>query len=93
MHRVQRKRAAGWRMPEGAKYVGRPTRWGNPYTVQDGDHSTAVAQYRGYLLDMPRADLLALLDPLREYSALACWCGIDKPCHADVLLELLESGA
>lgn len=31
--RIQRKRARGWRMPEGAVYVGRPTRWGNPYTL------------------------------------------------------------
>lgn len=29
--RVQRRRTAGWRMPAGAVYVGRPTRWGNPY--------------------------------------------------------------
>lgn len=30
--RIQRKRTKGWRMPKGAKYVGRPTRWGNPYS-------------------------------------------------------------
>lgn len=29
--RIQRKRTAGWRMPEGAVYVGRPSRWGNPF--------------------------------------------------------------
>ena len=31
---VQRKRSKGWRMPEDAIYVGRPTKWGNPYQVQ-----------------------------------------------------------
>lgn len=30
-HRIQRSRAKGWRMPEGAVYVGRPTMWGNPW--------------------------------------------------------------
>ena len=30
--RIQRKRTKGWRMPEGAVYVGRPTQWGNPFT-------------------------------------------------------------
>lgn len=30
-HRIQRSRAKGWRMPEGAIYVGRPTMWGNPW--------------------------------------------------------------
>jgi hypothetical protein len=29
--RLQRKRTKGWRMPEGAVYVGRPTVWGNPF--------------------------------------------------------------
>jgi hypothetical protein len=31
--RIQRRRTAGWRMPEGAVYVGRPTKWGNPFKV------------------------------------------------------------
>lgn len=31
--RIQRKRTKGWRMPEGAVYVGRPSRWGNPWSV------------------------------------------------------------
>ncbi len=31
--RIQRKRAKGWRMPEGAVYVGRPTIFGNPFLV------------------------------------------------------------
>lgn len=29
--RIVRSRAKGWRMPEGAIYVGRPTQWGNPW--------------------------------------------------------------
>ena len=33
MKRIQRKRTKGWRMPENAVYVGRPTKWGNPYQV------------------------------------------------------------
>ena len=24
---------------------------------------------------------------------LACWCRLDQPCHADVLLELANKGA
>ncbi len=30
--RIQRKRTKGWRMPEGAVYVGRGSKWGNPFT-------------------------------------------------------------
>ena len=31
--RIQRRRTKGWRMPDGAVYVGRPTKWGNPFKV------------------------------------------------------------
>lgn len=34
--RIQRRRTKGWRMPEGAVYVGRPGRWGNPYRAIRG---------------------------------------------------------
>lgn len=34
--RVQRKRIKGWRAPEGCVYVGRPTEFGNPFTVMNG---------------------------------------------------------
>ena len=33
MKRIQRKRTKGWKMPENTVYVGRPTKWGNPYKV------------------------------------------------------------
>lgn len=33
--RVQRKRTKGWRMPEGAIYVGRGSKWGNPFRLND----------------------------------------------------------
>lgn len=45
--RVQRKRTKGWRMPEGAVYVGRPTKWGNPFPL-DGDWITWAAVGLGY---------------------------------------------
>lgn len=31
--RIQRRRAKGWRLPEGTIYVGRPTVFGNPFHV------------------------------------------------------------
>ena len=36
--RIQRKRTAGWTMPEGAVYVGRPTKWGNPFNFSSSDN-------------------------------------------------------
>jgi hypothetical protein len=34
--RVQLRRTKGWRKPEGAVVVARPSRWGNPWTVGPG---------------------------------------------------------
>lgn len=34
--RVQLRRTKGWRKPEGAIVVARPTRWGNPFRVSHG---------------------------------------------------------
>lgn len=116
--RIQRRRSAGWRMPEGAVYVGRPGRWGNPYHVgwcrrvacgldlpakhwhvyQNGEAMAveprtqleavewAVFYYRSLVKSMTafgntvRAELRG--------RDLACWCPLEAPCHADVLLEL-----
>jgi hypothetical protein len=33
VRRLQRKREKGWRIPEGAVYVGRGSKWGNPFKV------------------------------------------------------------
>lgn len=40
--RIQRKRSKGWRMPEGAIYVGRPTQWGNPFSVREDREAWTV---------------------------------------------------
>lgn len=105
--RIQRQRKKGWRMPEGAVYVGRPTKWGNPFTKDDNplantdygliEHDCGeswraqvvfcFAWWFGYLSDEEKSDLL---EPLRGKD-LACWCPLDQPCHADILLELANS--
>ena len=33
--RIQRKRAKGWKAPDGAQYVGRGSMWGNPFTIEN----------------------------------------------------------
>lgn len=93
--RIQRKRSRGWRMPAGAVYVGRPTKWGNPFLRVNyfGPH-TLVGLYRdylaGHLATWPEAGpaLAELARKELRGKDLACWCPLDQPCHADVLLEL-----
>lgn len=105
--RIQRKRTKGWRMPEGAVYVGRPTKWGNPYRVErDNWHWTArsdtsiigtfdeQASALYWAVQAFRAwwgERAVTNDEIRGELAgrdLACWCPLDQPCHADVLLEI-----
>jgi hypothetical protein len=104
--RIRRQRTKGWRMPPGAIYVGRPSRWGNPWRIEPfmggwsvdspSDHegvwedersarAAAVGLYRDMILPHTR------LATLRGHD-LACWCPLDQPCHADVLLELANRG-
>ena len=142
--RIQRKRTAGWRMPEGAVYVGRPSKWGNPFKVGDRnalmrfpgaidtdaaseyegrisadgmDHdyhhpggrvtyckvrymtaSECVDHFRLLLMDDYSPSMLSAgfrwrpdrfpdIQMLRGHD-LACWCPLDVPCHADVLLKV-----
>ena len=93
--RIQRKRIKGWRMPEGVVYVGRPGRFGNPFDVEGDDHTEAVEWFKWWLdgeLQAPwdsrhGPTVKAAIIDLRGKD-LACWCRLDQPCHADVLLKL-----
>jgi hypothetical protein len=58
----------------------------NRIPVEPETAEEAVALYRLYILASLRATP-NLLEPLRGKN-LACYCPLDKPCHADVLLEL-----
>ncbi|MGX4658052.1 DUF4326 domain-containing protein [Micromonospora sp. SCSIO 07396] len=89
--RIQRRRTAGWRMPAGAVYVGRPTRYGNPYqpdTPTAADRATAIDRYRQWLI--LRLDLITAARRDLTGRDLACWCPLDQPCHADVLLSIIN---
>lgn len=104
--RIQRQRTKGWRMQPGAVYVGRPTKWGNPFTPDmywdarfSGSLNVAidacVEAFRAWLEGKKGCSWIPIIEmgpppdlsPLRGKD-LACWCALDQPCHADVLLEL-----
>ena len=96
--RIQRKRSKGWQMPPNTVYVGRPSHHGNKYRV--GEHGTAAECVQMFRTDwewglqhpLGKLVLTSTLDKLRGKN-LACWCRLDQPCHADVLLELANSPA
>lgn len=109
--RVQRKRTKGWKMPNNTIYVGRPTKWGNPFKVREVvdkesplfpyieipggargfqnikiyNKQAVVNSYDAWLCEQP-----SLMFSTKELKGknLACFCPLDEPCHADVLLEV-----
>ena len=89
---MQLRRAKGWRKPEGVIVVARPTRWGNPFTAADaGSRAASVVAFRTRLLGPPEYRHYPSDEEIRAELAgrdLACWCRLDEPCHADVLLEI-----
>ncbi|MEC7753829.1 MAG: DUF4326 domain-containing protein [Bacteroidota bacterium] len=119
MKRIQRKRTRGFKTPPNTRYVGRGTKFGNPFILSDdgyiyclhtitsckdkwirwsenGDFETKdiVELYerwlngdlkdRKYLPTPPTKEEIATL----KGKNLSCFCSLDKPCHADVLLKL-----
>jgi len=116
MKRIQRKRTKGWKMPENAVYVGRPTKWGNPFRFSPGGYiqiqykdgkfrkfSNGKFKNPKILVDLYRSWILVDIDMINHIAVpppdiselkgkdLACWCPLDKPCHTDVLIELLNT--
>ncbi len=73
-------------------YIGRPSKWGNPFSHKKGTRAThltdtreeAVSKYKEYLLN--NRGLLKDLYTLKG-KTLGCWCA-PEACHGDVLVEL-----
>lgn len=101
--RIQRRRAKGWRSPANTVYVGRPSPWGNPFVVgTHGTREQCVELYKvllsGHLMISSTSEHIAEQERVLRYvdkhyrelkgRNVSCFCPIDKPCHADVLLAL-----
>jgi Domain of unknown function (DUF4326) len=70
-------------------YIGRPSKWGNPFVIgMDGTRTEVISRYEAWLRTQP--DLLAALPELRG-KVLGCWC-VPQACHGDVLIRLAEQG-
>lgn len=78
-------------------YIGRPSKWGNPYThlvaknlaeFKVETREQAIEAYREWITNGDGKHLLNDLHELKG-KTLVCWC---KPlsCHGDVLLELIN---
>ena len=72
-------------------YVGRGSKWGNPYSHKEGtlaehvvgSRSEAIQKFEEYLLS--NEELMGSLSELKG-KTLGCWCK-PKSCHGDILLR------
>lgn len=86
--RIQLSRKKGWRKPENTVVVARPTKWGNPFRAENSaDRARVVQMFRAHALGVTPWTTAAIRQELAGKN-LACWCPLDQPCHADVLLEI-----
>ncbi|WIE55393.1 DUF4326 domain-containing protein [Curtobacterium sp. MCBD17_003] len=70
--------------------VGRFDRW-----ERDARNSAPYWAVQSFRRDLVRGELMITVDDVRRTLAghdLACWCPLDQPCHADVLLEIASGG-
>ena len=95
--RHQRSRKKGSRLPDGVVCVTRPGKWGNPFETAGEFRSLLEAilgisgQSEFHAVNLQQfAQVNAIARNLHELRGrdLACWCGLDHECHADVLIEL-----
>lgn len=81
-------------------YVGRPSKWGNPFSHIPGkgevyvpSREEAITRYRDWLWGQIGSGEITL-DDLRSLHGkrLGCWCA-PAPCHAEVLVRAAEWAA
>ncbi len=87
--------------------VARPGRWGNPFDrkgciEQYGPgidwRKACHGVFHDMMVDAPWREVIGYPsdDEIRRHlrgKNLACWCPLDQPCHADVLLRIANGDA
>jgi hypothetical protein len=67
-------------------YIGRGSKWGNPFVIgRDGNRAEVITKYERYLHES------GLINSIHEIDGhtLGCYCK-PLPCHGDVLIEALN---
>lgn len=81
------------RVEEYDVYIGRPSRWGNPFSEKLGTLASfrvptridAIEKYKEWLMTQP--ELIERAKRELRGKVLGCWCH-PKTCHGDILVEL-----
>jgi hypothetical protein len=89
-----------WAEAAGARYIGRPGPFGNPFALENATDALArdavIQQYREWFADRIERDeeFRRAVNALKGQT-LSCWCPTRKDlwraCHGDVILEWLDN--
>jgi hypothetical protein len=71
-------------------YIGRPSKWGNPYSIgRHGTRDDVIRLYRIWLRTQPC--LLKRIPKELKGKRLGCYCH-PQSCHGDVLAKIANEG-
>ena len=93
----KRRLVVHWRKELFDVYIGRPSKWGNPFSSKQGtladfrvaSTEEALASYERWLLSQP--ELVAMARNELRGKVLGCWCA-PKKCHGDILARVANEG-
>lgn len=76
------------KLPPNTKSVARPSRWENRFSIEEYGRAECLRLFRQYLEDNP--ELVAQARKVLTGHDLACYCPLDKDCHAEIWIEFLK---
>lgn len=72
--------------PKGYVFVGRPSDYGNPFSIgKDGTRLEVIEKYREWLREHP--EMVAKIKKNLRGKNLSCFCSPLR-CHAEVIMEI-----
>ena len=79
-------------------YIGRGSKWGNPFIIgKDGHRVEVIDKYEEWLLGIrvaPNGQKVPSLDEAKQElkgNVLGCFCA-PRACHGDVLMRFVDGG-
>ena len=74
-------------IPPDAVFVGRPSKWGNPFVIGvHGARDEVIEKYKRMMARVPHE----IIQKHLRGKDLVCFCA-PRPCHADWLLEIANA--
>ena len=72
-------------------YIGRPSKWGNPFEIGvHGNRQEVITMYKAWLWKQLKSNAITNEEILElDGKVLGCWCA-PQACHGDVLIAAIN---